>query len=699
MRCLVLAGGTGSRFATRGGLKPLATVAGLSLLERAIVTAHVAGVDEFFVVCGHDSSKLVAHLEVIARRRSLVIHPVLNADYNDGNGLSVLAGRDCLAGEERFGLVMADHVFEAALLASLFSQTPAPGEVVLAVDSDLSNPAVDPDDVTRVEVSAGRVRAIAKRSERYNGFDTGAFVCTPAVFEAVAESVANGDTSLSGGMRLLAADGRLQAHDVTGKGWVDVDTPSDQRHATRWLYGRLRKPHDGFVSRRLNRPLSLGVLTPVLLRAWPRVTANQVSLLAFVAGAIAGLLFATGEPVVAALFVHLSSVLDGSDGEVARLKMLESGFGGYLDAVLDRLADSVMLLGVLVYLLESSSLLTVIGVRYQPTVVAAIAGAALVGTLMVSYTSTKASVEVGHHYTGPLVGAGRGRDLRLLILTVGGLLSGFNPTFLLGAVTVIAFLTLAVVGWRIVWSWAATRVRRPTDLGAVRVVVFDFDGTVADTMAMLSDVAVAFLTETYGMSAQAASRAYRDTSGMAFAEQLEAMVPGDPRNAEMASRFEIAKNDLACRFRPFAETLDVLADLGLLNIALFICSSTTDEIVTRCCRDSGMSDLVQGVTGLTPGNTKLDQLHNVVTTTGLDPAQLLFVGDSLYDAKLAKQTRIGFVGITRLFTGEEFSRIGVPCVADLSELRAHIAAAHARRDLMNQSAPAPNTPSAPAVEP
>jgi hypothetical protein len=61
-------------------------------------------------------------------------------------------------------------------------------------------------------------------------------------------------------------------------------------------------------------------------------------------------------------------------------------------------------------------------------------------------------------------------------------------------VVVIAVLTLVVVAWRLVWSRAATRVGRPIDLGSVQAVVFDFDGTVADTMGVLSDAAVALRT-------------------------------------------------------------------------------------------------------------------------------------------------------------------------------------------------------------
>src|SRR2546428_12020187 len=69
MKCLMLAGGAGSRLAARGGLKPLAGVAGLSLVERAIVVAHAAGADEFYLVCGHNCRKPVAQPDVGARRR------------------------------------------------------------------------------------------------------------------------------------------------------------------------------------------------------------------------------------------------------------------------------------------------------------------------------------------------------------------------------------------------------------------------------------------------------------------------------------------------------------------------------------------------------------------------------------------------------------------------------------------------------
>jgi CDP-L-myo-inositol myo-inositolphosphotransferase len=686
VKCLVLAAGAGFRLAARSGLKPLAVVAGLSLVERAIGTAQAAGAEQFYVVCGHNSSKLVAHLDEVARRRAVVIHPVFNPQHAGGNGLSVLAARVHLESDQRFALLMADHVFEVGLLVSLFSRAPAAGEVVVAVDRDLSNPAVDSGEATRVEVEGDRVRAIAKHLEPFNGFDTGAFICTPAIFDAIEQSVAAGDASLSGATRVLAAAGRLPAHDVTGLDWIDVDTPRDRRLAATRLYESLRKPTDGFVSRWLNRPLSLGVLTPALLRVWPSVTPNQVSVLAFVAGAAAGLLFAIGHPVAGALVVHLSSLLDGSDGEVARLKALSSQFGTYLDAVLDRLADGLMLLGVLVYLLGSAAL-GALTANHQQTVVVASVGAALIGTLMVSYTSTKADVELGHRYTGALVGAGRGRDLRLLILTVGGLLAAIHPVTLLGAVAGIATLTLGVVAWRMIWSARAVRVRRLADVGATRAVVFDFDGTLADTMGALSEAAVGLLRETYGMSTEVAYHAYRNTTGMDFATQLEEIAPDNPRNTELASRFEAIKADLLRSSGPFADALALLAELNRLGIGVSVCSSTRQELVTRFCARTGITDLAEGVHGLTEYRTKRDQLEQVLRATGRSPGQLLFVGDSLYDARIARRLGIGFIGVARLFTPDEFASVGVPSVAELSELGPLFAAANARLRMLPQPEP------------
>src|SRR6202011_1607079 len=221
----------GSRLGKARSAKPLTVVGGLSLVERSIAAAHRAGADAFVVVCGAHCDQLVCHLDEIARRRSLIVTPVLNPRFAEGNGLSVLAARELLDTEERFLLLMADHVLDPRLLTDLVADPPSTGEVVMAVDRAGSDPGVDPGEATRVWVCGDRVGTIGKGLQPYNGFDTGAFVCTPAVFEAVDRAVARGATSLAGGLADLDGAGRLRGADVTGSWGGDGDTPGARTQA------------------------------------------------------------------------------------------------------------------------------------------------------------------------------------------------------------------------------------------------------------------------------------------------------------------------------------------------------------------------------------------------------------------------------------------------------------------------------------
>ena len=104
--------------------------------------------------------------------------------------------------------------------------------------------------------------------------------------------------------------------------------------------------------------------------------------------------------MVAAVFVTAASVLDGSDGEIARLAPpLVLRF--VLRSVLDRAADGLLFTGAAIYLATSGDLAGHLGSAQVPVVIA-IAGLALVGHLLVSYTTAKAAVDLGHRYHGVL---------------------------------------------------------------------------------------------------------------------------------------------------------------------------------------------------------------------------------------------------------------------------------------------------------
>ncbi len=230
LKCVIIAAGRGSRLAARAPSKPLLEVAGRALIDRAIDAARSAGVREFVVVTGYAASDVEAHLRARAGADGLSITAVRNEEWEKENGLSVLKAKSLAGG--RFLLIMADHLFDPALLEGLRRQAIGDDEIILAVDRRTSgHPTVDLDDVTRVLVAGGRIAAIGKRIPEFNAFDTGAFLCTPALFKALETSQGRGDYSLAGGIRVLAEKGQARTWDTGGLFWLDVDDEPALRKA------------------------------------------------------------------------------------------------------------------------------------------------------------------------------------------------------------------------------------------------------------------------------------------------------------------------------------------------------------------------------------------------------------------------------------------------------------------------------------
>jgi|AP95_1055475.scaffolds.fasta_scaffold18926_1 choline kinase len=238
MKCVIIAAGRGSRLSARTPSKPLLRVLGVPLIERVIRDAAKGGATEFCVVTGYRGDAVQSHLKRLASALpEVVISTVANPDWELGNGQSVLSARDCVAGD--FLLLMADHLFDPAIIRKLVQLRPRAGDVHLAVDFGLTaNERIDLEDVTRVLVRDAVVIDIGKGISNYNGYDTGLFHCTHALFQAIEASSGRGDLSLSGGMRNLSAFGRVKSMDIEDTFWIDVDDEAALSLAERLLRQR-----------------------------------------------------------------------------------------------------------------------------------------------------------------------------------------------------------------------------------------------------------------------------------------------------------------------------------------------------------------------------------------------------------------------------------------------------------------------------
>ena len=378
MKCLIIAAGQGTRLKKKGEVKPLVSLLGVPLIERVIRSAIEGGATEFYVVTGYQEILITNFLKSLEERLQISLTLIHNDEWQAENGLSVLKARDRI--NDQFLLLMADHLFDPDIIRSLRGHPLNEGDVLLAVDTDTQNSLVDMEDVTKVHIQNGKILNIGKTIDEFNGFDTGCFLCTTAIFEAIEEAQnIHHDTTLSGAIRVLGE--RQHAKAVpTQKFWIDVDDDQAFGKAERYLMNLLKgKIHDGPISRLLNRPVSIRC-SKILVNF--NFTPNQISIFSFLLSVFAAALFAMGEYRYLAfggIMAQLASIIDGCDGEVARLKYLSSNFGGWFDAVLDRYADAFLLFGLTwhVYSTNLSSLVFVIGFM------------AMIGSFMVSYTADK----------------------------------------------------------------------------------------------------------------------------------------------------------------------------------------------------------------------------------------------------------------------------------------------------------------------
>ncbi len=121
--------------------------------------------------------------------------------------------------------------------------------------------------------------------------------------------------------------------------------------------------HDSTITRILSRPVSR-VLTRMFLNT--PISPNQITLISFFLGLASAFLFSRGyyeSSVIASALLVLSTWIDGADGEIARLKFMESDIGKKLDLYCDNIIHFLVFtaIGYGVFLKTSETLFLYLG--------------------------------------------------------------------------------------------------------------------------------------------------------------------------------------------------------------------------------------------------------------------------------------------------------------------------------------------------
>jgi CDP-L-myo-inositol myo-inositolphosphotransferase len=424
MQAVILAAGEGSRMNhPEGQPKVLIDLCGQTLLEHVLSALAAIGVSEFVIVVGYQGEEIENWIRRQRLDQQWPLTVVHNNRWSEGNASSILAARPYLK-DNRFVVAMGDHLFDPLGVQGFLKVR---GDFVGVFDS---NPRfVDVAEATKAQSHRGYVVALGKNLTTFRYVDTGLFLCSQRIFPFIEECLAEGVGTFNEVKRRWIAKGHiLHIFDCQGMFWIDVDTLEDLERARGILLARLRKSRDGIVARGLNRRLSMPISRWLVRHT--SLTPNQITVGVFGLSVLAALLFCsgTGLPVVmGALLTQLASILDGCDGEVARLRHMSTPYGAWLDAVLDRWADTLLIGGITMGLWRAFG---------QPWVWP-LGFLALAGSLSISYS--EARYEEAFREPSPFGhGIPAKRDARLFMIMLGGL-TGRPVLALLG----IGLLTLA----------------------------------------------------------------------------------------------------------------------------------------------------------------------------------------------------------------------------------------------------------------
>ncbi len=296
---------------------PMPEVGALPVLLRSILGAHKAGAARIIVVIDRAKS---SRIQPDLLRTGRLPRSIQWCDFSSGEGsLPSLLGQLASEGQGHLVLIAGDRVYHPSLHRRVGEWDGQDNALALVTERKL---------VGICSLSRETAIDLSRRC--------------PAIAKSIEDVLA-----------WLTLTHSVESETVPEDKWQRVLNEQQRLLAEQKLNGWLVKPTDGIFAR-ANRRISI----PISRRIIPYpITPNMVSLFTLGVSLAAGVFLALGgywNMLTGAVLGWLSSVLDGCDGEVARLKLQESAFGCWLETMCDNLYYVFIFAGLTIGLVRST---------------------------------------------------------------------------------------------------------------------------------------------------------------------------------------------------------------------------------------------------------------------------------------------------------------------------------------------------------
>jgi phosphatidylglycerophosphate synthase len=285
----------------------------LPQIKRLIITAQRAGIKYFTIITEKDDSSLKELLSGDKRIASDVNWHPLGSEITLDSVPSLILQSNLITTPKALSNFMATECVHNEI-------------TVLA----------DVSDDAWVKSGSGNVADVFSSG----GKAVGAFIAEGKLLEkSIMDSM-----SIRSLVRELISRDRVKLSRFSDSYWMRLTSDEDSaKKAEDLIFAHVGKTATGWISRNINSKVSLP--TSRLLVKTP-LTPNMISILINIIGMFCGVFYAIGHPVWGALCMQAATILDRCDGEVARVKLMETQRGQWVDTISDQVTVLSFILGV-----------------------------------------------------------------------------------------------------------------------------------------------------------------------------------------------------------------------------------------------------------------------------------------------------------------------------------------------------------------